>query len=130
MAQELPLQGMGVYGYCGKYNTTNDGQMSVKPLTFIDYTVNVPSQKVIVSNQEGIFPLGISISVKAQTQDGEKDFGTHFVSAVAEMTSEGLRDKYFTLKIPLLKLIKRESSNSYEVTLTSVDDVSRSIFYN
>ena len=64
------------------------------------------------------------------TNDGEKDFGTHFISAVAEVTSEGLRDKYFTLKIPLLKLIKRESTNSYEVTLTSVDDVSRSIFYN
>lgn len=127
-AKELTLE--GAYGYCGKYDSVNAGEMTVKPMTQTDYTVSIPAQSVIVSNQAGIFPLGIKIEVRATTQDGEKDFGTHFVSAVAEMTAEGVTEKHFTLKIPVLHLIKQEASHGYDLTLTSNDDLSTDISYN
>lgn len=127
-AQELTLE--GAYGYCGKYDSTTAGEMTVKPMTPGDYTVSIPAQTVIVSNQVGIFPIGITVEVRATTQDGEKDFGTHLVPAVAEMTSEGLTGKYFTLKIPLLHLIKQEGAYSYDLTLTANNDLSTDISYN
>lgn len=130
VSQQLPLQGMGVFGYCGKYNSLDDGQMEVKPMTYNEYEVTVPAQTVILSNQPGIFPVGLNLQVKATTQDGEKDFGTHYISAVGEITSGGITNKYFTLKIPLLHLIKREASYSYDLTLTSTTDLSRDIYYN
>lgn len=114
---ELPIQGMGVFGFVGTFNSLDQGNMRIEPLTYTDFEITVPQQTAQVANNQGFYITTLRIELMVRVANVWK---TTEIYIPAHGDNRGTSGKTNIRFSPITTVI-REASNSYFICLNAPD---------